>query len=136
MELDEKYLKLLNLLIYDKRSKLNGIISSIVINNYIAGIGVHYQVFWNRIYANTSLFIEDIEKGNVVFTLPFSKHEYDKKMFEVMANDHEKRIKEFFGDKFRDDMIIRISEEERQEEIRKWDLLSRGLDNWDSKLSL
>lgn len=35
MEIDEKYLKLLNLLIYDKRTKMSGIISDLRIGNYI-----------------------------------------------------------------------------------------------------
>lgn len=112
MELDEKYLKLLNLLIYDKRRKMNGMISGILINNYFNGIGISYQVFFSRVYANSMLFVEDIENGNVVFLLPFGV-KYNAELFDKMAEDHEKRIKEFFGDKFREDMIMRISEEER-----------------------
>lgn len=134
MELDEKYLKLLNLLIYDKRRKMHGIISGILISKCAGGFMISYQVFMSRIYVNTTLFLDDIEKGNVVFVLPFSLNRQDD-LFEVMAEDHEKRIKEFFGDKFRDDMIIRISEEERQEEIRKWENLERGVQNWDNKCS-
>lgn len=132
MEIEEKYLKLLNLLIYDKRRKMNGMISGILINNYFNSIGISYQVFFSRVYANGMLFVEDIEKGNVVFLLPFGV-KYNTELFEKMAEDHEKRIKEFFGDKFREDMIMRISEEERQEEIRKWETYERSLDNWDNK---
>lgn len=31
-------------------------------------------------------------------------------------------------------MIMRISEDERQEEIRKWETMTRGLENWDRKI--
>lgn len=135
MQLDEKYLSLLNLLVYDKRSKMDGMISGIVIRNCLNRVVVSYEMFISRIYANTSLFIEDIEKGNVVFLLPFVLN-YQKEMFEKMAEDHEKRIREFFGDKFREDMVMRISEDDRQEEIRKWDNLTKGLEHWDNKLKI
>lgn len=58
------------------------------------------------------------------------------KEMEEMAERHTQAIKEFFGDKFREDMIMRISEDERQEQIRKWESLTRGLDNWDFKFDL
>lgn len=130
MEIDERYFKLLNLLIYDKRSNTYGMISGIIINNYFNVTMISYQVFVSRVYAYSSLFIEDIEKGNVVFLLPFST-KYKVIELEEMAKRHEERIKEFFGNKFREDMIIRISEEKRQEEIRKWDDLSIGFENWE-----
>lgn len=132
MEIDEKYFKLLNLLIYDKRRKINGMICSLVIDKYINGYGISYRIFTNRVYAYTSLFLDDILKGNVVFLLPFSKGYLDE-VFQKMAKDHEIKIKEFFGDDFREDMIMRISEEERQEEIRKWEAIGVALENWDCK---
>lgn len=50
---------------------------------------------------------------------------------EGMAERQTEKIKAFFGDKFRENMIMRISEEERQEEIRKWEKLTLGLENWE-----
>lgn len=132
MEIDEKYLNLLHILIYDKRTNENGIISSFVITQYIGGIGFSYQAYMNGQKPNATIFVEDFEKGNVVFLLPFGTGYMDKEM-EEMAEQHTKRIKEFFGDKFRDDMIVRISEDERQAEIRKWKEIMLGLENWDMK---
>lgn len=132
MEIEEKYLNLLGLLIHDKRNNMNGMISSLMIDKYITGYGIYYQVYTNRVHGYTRLFIDDILKGNVVFLLPFSKGYLDE-VFQEMAKDHEAAIKDFFGDDFREDMIVRISEEERQEEIRKWEAIGVALENWDCK---
>lgn len=51
---------------------------------------------------------------------------------EEMAIEHEKAIRDFFGDKFQEDMIMRISEDDRQKQIRYFDNLTRGLENWDT----
>lgn len=129
MEIDEKYLKLLNLLIYDKRTKMSGIISDLRIGNYIGGLLISYNAFMNSQYFSQYIFIEDFENGNVVFLLPYGIKYMEKEM-EEMAIQHEKAIKEFFGDKFKKDMIMRISEEDRQKEIRKWDERTSSLKNW------
>lgn len=131
MEIEEKYFKLLNLLIRDKRAKMNGMISSIVINQAF-GTTIHYNAFMNRMHNATSVYVEDIEAGNIVFLLPFGV-KYKEEMLEKIAERHTAAIKEFFGDKFRDDMIMRISEEERKEEIRKWDDITLGGENWEMK---
>lgn len=51
-----------------------------------------------------------------------------------MAEIHERAIKEFFGNNFREDMIMRISEDERQKQIKEWEKLTLGLENWDNVL--
>lgn len=132
MEIEEKYLNFLGLLIHDKRNNTNGMISSLVIDKYITGYGIHYQVYTNSVHAYTGLFVDDILKGNVVFLIPFSKG-YLEEVFQDMAKDHEAAIRDFFGNDFREDMIMRISEEERQEEIRKWRSIGTALENWDCK---
>lgn len=129
MELEDKYFNLVNLLIYDKRSKMNGMISGILINRYIDGYTILFQAFMNRIYAYSNIFVEDFEKGNVIFLLPFSVG-YNKEILEEMAKRHEQYIREFFGDKFREDMIARISEEDRQEEIKKWQEMCLSFEIW------
>lgn len=132
MEIEEKYLNLLGLLIQDKRRQMNGMISSLMIDKYISGYGISYRVYTNRVHGYTSLFMDDVLKGNVVFLIPFGKGYLDD-IFKDMGERHEKAIREFFGDGFREDMIVRISEEERQEEIRKWEAIGVGLENWDCK---
>lgn len=132
MEIEEKYLNLLGLLIHDKRNNMNGMICSLMIDKYISGYGISYRIFTNRVHSYADLFIDDIVKGNVVFLIPFGKGYLDE-VFQEMEKDHEAKIKEFFGDDFREDMIMRISEEERQEEIRRWEAIGVGLENWDCK---
>lgn len=129
MELEDKYFNLVNLLIYDKRSKMLGMISGILINRYSEGPTISFQAFMNRTYAYSNIFVEDFEKGNVVFLLPFSIG-YNEEILEEMAKRHEQYIREFFGDNFREDMIARISEEDRQEEIKKWQEISLVFEIW------
>lgn len=133
MEIDEKYFKLLNILIYDKRTKMNGIISSIDIMGQICGSYlISYKAYMSKQHSDVYIFVEDFEKGNVVFLLPFGTT-YMVKEMEEMAKQHTERIKEFFGENFQEDMIMMIPEDERQEEIRKWENLTIGLENWDRK---
>lgn len=133
MEIENKYFDLINVLVYDKRIKMSGIISEVSIIKFVTGQAIlYYRAFMNKTHSEHMIFVDDIEKGNVVFLLPFGVA-YKEKEMELMAEEHEKRIKEFFGDKFREDMIMRISEEERQEELRRWKEMVIGLENWDRK---
>lgn len=132
MLIDEKYFKLLNVLIYDKRTKMNGIISSLDIMQFANGTRlVSYKAFMSKQHSDVHIFVEDFEKGNVVFLLPFGV-KYLVKEMEELAAQHLKNIKGFFKESFREDMIMRISEEERKEEIRKSEQFMRALENWDS----
>lgn len=130
MEIEEKYLNLLNLLIYDKRRQMNGMLSELCISVSFGGHMIYYKAHMSKTHANDIIFVEDFEKRNVVFLQPFSVN-YQKELLEEMAERQENAIKEFFGDKFHEDMIMKISEEERQEQIRQWDSLMLGLENWD-----
>lgn len=131
-QIEDKYFKLLHTYIYDKRRQSSGIISRIsimplpLINSVVIG----YDAYISKTYSSVSIFVEDFENGSVVFLLPFSKN-YKAKELEEMAERHTAAIKEFFGDKFRDDMIMRISEEERQKEIGHWGSIETGLNNWE-----
>lgn len=134
MIIEDKYFNILHTIIYDKRCKMAGILSSIQITRYIrSGYGISFCAYMNGLNPNHSIYVEDFEKGNVVFLIPFWKREYDKELDEIGAKNTQK-IKDFFGDKFREDMIMRISEEERQEEIRKWEAVTIGFENWQSYL--
>ncbi len=129
MVIEDKYFDLLHTLIYDKRRKMSGIISGLEVMRFIDEYGISFRAYFNSINADFYIFTEDFEKGNVVFLLPFGVTYMVKEMEEIAERDTE-RIKAFFGDKFREDMIMRISEDERQEEIRGWQRLTTGLENW------
>ncbi len=131
MTIDDKYFNLLHTLIYDKRCRMCGILSSFEVTKYITGYGISFRAYMNTQNTNHCIFIEDFEKGNVVFLLPFGIKYKEDEVEEIAKHDLEK-IKAFFGDKFRDDMIISISEDDRQNEIREWEKLTIGLENWAS----
>ena len=132
IEIEEKYYNLLWLLIHDKRTSMNGILSDLQITPTFGGYHISYHAYMNGM-SNYSVFVDDIEKGSVIFLLPFGVKYMEKEM-EEMAEWHTQAIKDFFGEKFREDMIMKISEDERQEEIRKWDSLTIGLEKWENKL--
>lgn len=133
MEVEDKYFSLLNLLVYDKRAKECGMICSFCFERLFSGIWCYYEGFF-RCGQYRSIYIDDIKSGNVVFILPFSVYENDKKDYDKIGEMFTNAVKEFFGDYFREDMIMQINEEERQEEIRYWEKLTRPIDNWDRKL--
>lgn len=47
-----------------------------------------------------------------------------------IAKRHRKVIVDFFGDKFREDMIVKISETERQKKIKELEKFTYGLIEW------
>lgn len=133
MEIADKYLGLIHTYIYDKRTKMCGMISDLSIMGGIGGYGIGYTAFMNRLYSKAYIFVEDFEKGNVVFLMPYDLKCYVKETDEFRAKQR-KAIQDFFGDKFREDMIMEISEEERQEEIREWEKRLCSLENWANRL--
>ncbi|MCM1437827.1 MAG: hypothetical protein NC131_01255 [Roseburia sp.] len=133
MEIEDKNLKLINLLIRDKRTKSNGMICSLEISRYIGGFYLSYRALFDQ-HRYENVFIEDFEKGNVVFLIPFGV-KYMVKEFTEMGERSKQAIKEFFGDKFREDMIMEISEEERQNQIREWEKFTNSLNEWNNLLT-
>lgn len=132
MVIDDRYLNLLNVLIHDKRTKMNGILSSLEITRFSGGeFRICYKAYMSKRNSDAYIFVEDFKKGNAVFLLPFGVR-YMVEEMEELAERHTNAIKEFFGEDFREDMLMRISEDTRQEEIRKIDQIMLGLENWDS----
>lgn len=132
MVIDDRYINLLNVLIHDKRTKTNGILSSLEIMRYAGGeCRICYRAYMSKRNSDVYIFVEDFKKGNVIFLLPFGVR-YMAEEMEELAERHTNAIKEFFGEDFREDMLMRISEDKRQEEIRKIDQIMLGLENWDS----
>ncbi len=128
MELEDRYLKLIHLLVYDKRTKSSGMICSLDINGLIGGFGISYRVILGaNIYRD--IFVEDFEKGNVVFLIPYGVGYMEKELAE-MGVRHKEIIKEFFANSFREDMIMEISEDERQTQIKEWDKCTKSLYYW------
>ena len=129
MIIDDKYLGLLGTYIYDKRTKMNGILSDLCVMGLPNGYTVYYNAYMNAIRSNTMIFVEDFEGGNVVFLEPFGIVYMEKEMRKI-SEKHRKSIIGFFGEKFREDMIVRISERERQEKIKEWEKFTYALKEW------
>ena len=129
MVIDDKYLGLLGTYIYDKRTKMTGIISDLCVMGSPNGYTVYYNAYMNAIRSSTMVCVEDFESGNVVFLEPFGIVYMEKEMKEI-SKRHKKAIVDFFGDKFREDMIVRISESERQKKIKEWEAFTYALREW------
>ena len=126
MVIDDKYLGLLGTYIYDKRTKIHGIISDLCVMGFPNGYTVYYNAYMNSIRSDVMICVEDFKSGNVVFLEPFGIVYMEKEMKEI-AKRSRKAIVDFFGDKFREDMIVRISENERQKKIKEWEKYTYSL---------
>lgn len=129
MVIDDKYLGLFGTYIYDKRTKMEGMISDLCIMGLPNGYTVYYNAYMNSIRSNAMICVEDFESGSVVFLEPFGIVYMEKEMKEI-AKRHRKAICDFFGEKFREDMIVRISESERQKKIKEWEKFTYALKEW------
>ena len=126
MIIDDKYLGLLGTYIYDKRTKMTGIISDLCVMGLPNGYTVYYNAYMNAIRSNAMICVEDFESGNVVFLEPFGIVYMEKEMRKI-SEKYRKSIIGFFGEKFREDMIMRISETERQKKIKEWEKYTYSL---------
>lgn len=124
----DKYLSLAGCYIYDKRTDQCGILSELCIWPLMGKCYLFYNAYMSKIHANTSIFVEDFTNGSVIFLLPFSDG-YLKKEIEEMGQRHNEAIRAFFGDDFREDMIVSIPEKERQEMMRKLSAIETALRN-------
>ena len=129
MVIDDKYLALLGTYIYDKRTKMHGTISDLCVMGLPNEYTVYYNAYMNSIRSDVMICVEDFESGNVVFLEPFGIVYMEKEMKEI-SKKHRKAIIDFFGDKFREDMIVKISETERQKEIKEWEKFTYALREW------
>lgn len=71
MVIDDKYLGLFGTYIYDKRTKMEGMISDLCIMGLPNGYTVYYNAYMNSIRSNAMICVEDFESGSVVFLGPF-----------------------------------------------------------------
>lgn len=130
MVVDDKYLKLLNKYILDKRTGQCGMISDFCLTYFCAGtFSSYYNAYMSNFHSHVPIFEEDFKTGSVVFLLPFGV-KYAEEEMEKLAEQHLRDIKDFFGSDFRDDMVRKIPEAERQGQIRRQDALWLNLENW------
>lgn len=103
--IDDKYIKLLGKHVYNKHLDKFGYISSIEIMDYTGGYGINLIVYYDTFHNHDIIFFEDFEKGIMQFIIITD--------YESIMDNYLKDIKLAFGDKFSEDMILYISDEER-----------------------
>lgn len=113
MTIDDKYFLLLGKYIYNKTLDKFGYISSIEIMSCIGGWGINLITYYDTFHSRDIALFEDFEKGTLQFTIITD--------YEPMMEHYLEDIKTVFGDKFSEDMILYISEEERTEKNREKD---------------
>lgn len=112
MEIQQKYLNLLRKYIYHKRLDKFGMITEICITCGHFGYGIALKVFCDEFDSDVIVYFEDFEKNNIVFTIITGYGELDKQ-----NEDTIKEIKEAFGDKYSESMIMYIDKDERSRRI-------------------
>lgn len=114
MKIEEKYIKLLGKLVYNKRLDKYGRISSLELSHSF-GSYWYFNVFYDKFDNHSILLYEDIEKGEVQFVLLLDSNG------EEYASQKVDDIKSAIGDKFSDDMIIHMTDDEWKEQMWKSD---------------
>lgn len=112
MEIEEKYIKLLGKLIYNKSLDKYGRISSLELSHSF-GSYWYFNVFYDKFNSHEMLLYEDITKGEVQFVLLTDAY------MEECASQEADDIKSAIGDKFSYDMIIRMKDDDWKEHLRK-----------------
>lgn len=113
LEIDKKYLNVLGIPIYNTGIKQHGILSDLSIKNVIGGYILKYTAFFSVMYPDMTVFKEDFANGDVKFVLIDSDHGDD-----WYKNHCIESIKAFMDDEFSEDVVMRISEDERSAQIR------------------
>lgn len=111
MEIEEKYIKVLGKYVYNKELDKFGHIASLELTSGF-GMWIQYRVFYDTFDSNHLLFFNDFLEGKVKFTIITNVENPDYKEFECKELED---IKSAFGDKYSDDMIMYISDNERKE---------------------
>lgn len=112
MEIEEKYIKLLDKLVYNKRLNKYGRISSLELSHSFGSYWC-FNVFYDKFNSHEMLLYEDITKGEVQFVLLLDSH------MEEYASQEDDDIKSAIGDKFSYDMIIRMKDDDWKEHLRQ-----------------
>lgn len=106
MEIDNTYILLLGKHIYNTILDKFGHISGLEIMQFIGGYGICPIVYYDTFHTRDILSIEDFEKGILKFVIITD--------YDFMQEKYLEDIKTILGDKFSEDIILYISEEERK----------------------
>lgn len=99
------------LLVFDTINNKNGMISSVIVNNYFNNIYIEFEIFMNVYQSYNKICLRDFVNGNYKFLLI--------KGSDSINNYEIEKIKKIFGEHFREDMITYIEESERQQLLKE-----------------
>ncbi len=110
LEIINSYLNLLDKYIYNTELDKFGMITDIEISR----TGIYLKAYYDRIHSSEMVLFEDFEKGKLKFTIITGENVLTKEQNEKYKEKQINDIKQAFGDKFSDDMIMYIEDEERK----------------------
>ncbi len=110
LEIINSYLNLIDKYIYNTELDKFGMITDIE----ISGAGVYLKAYYDRIHSSDMVLFEDFEKGKIKFTIITGESILTKEQNKQYQEKEINEIKQAFGDKFSDEMIMYIDDEERK----------------------
>lgn len=128
MEWVDKALLILNLPIYNTIQHKHGIISHICISEF----GGYWNGFYSKEDCDNMIFMDEFLKGIIKFEIiEYSKDNvmlklYGEKLFEKANDIMLKKIKDFFGNDFKEDFLYYIDEDTRKEQREEYEETERN----------
>lgn len=110
IEIINNYLNLIEKYIYNTELDKFGMITNIEISK----IGVSLKAYYDRIHSSEIVLFEDFEKGKLKFTIITGESILTAEQQEKCDETKIREIKQAFGDKFSNDMIMYIDDDERK----------------------
>lgn len=114
--IEKKYLNLINMAIYDVKKEKHGIISKISINGGFGGCYMILYAYWDSINSHDIIMFDDFIKGDIKFVL-FDDDRRKEGLFKQVQEEEIENIKTVLGDKYTDDVIMWINEEDRKTQM-------------------
>lgn len=112
--LEKKYLNLIEKHIYNTKTDKFGMITGIEITSF----GIQLKAYYDNMDSDSIVFFEDFEKGILKFVI-ITDTGFPKSVMGNYEKEIVEDVKEFFGDKFTEDMIMYVNEEKRDEKNRE-----------------
>lgn len=113
VQIDERYTKMLGMLVYNKDLDKYGRVSSLRLMEGYGGYYAYLQVFYDGFDSDFFLCFEDFDKAAVFFVIVDDLPVLYDYVGQQMGN-----IRFCMGEKYRDDMVIYMSDEEWKRHIK------------------
>lgn len=115
-ELPTKDINIIGKLFYNTKTDKYGIISGITLERYASKLGNCFKAYYDRIESDAMVFAEDFYNGNLKFII-ITGYDIDIPRLEKLKNQQIKEIKEFMGDRFSNNTILYITNENHKKKL-------------------